>query len=74
MIVRLTWRATKRRSPAGRIFLPNFDFLHADGSYRRLIDTGLVALDDAGQIQGFIGSCVDVTVLAVAEAELRRHR
>ena len=54
-------------------FSAELRLLHADGSYRRLIDTGLVALDDAGQIQGFIGSCVDVTVLAVAEAELRRH-
>ena len=41
-------------------FSAELRLLHADGSYRRLIDTGLVALDDAGQIQGFIGSCVDV--------------
>ncbi|MBX3680214.1 MAG: PAS domain S-box protein [Rhodocyclaceae bacterium] len=65
--------ACKAAIASGQDFSAELRLLRSDGSYRWLLDTGLVARDADGQLKGFIGSCVDVTVLKMAEGELRRH-
>jgi PAS domain S-box-containing protein len=59
-------RAFKAREP----FTLDYRLRRADGEYRWLLDQGVPRVDAGGRFRGFIGSCVDVTELKVAQQSL----
>ena len=56
---------------ARRRFTMEYRLHHHDGSYRWLLDNGAPRFDGAGNFVGYIGSCVDIDALKVAEQGLR---
>ncbi len=66
------------------IYTANFDVRHAfrmeyrmrraDGEFRWLLDSAVPRFDGDGNFLGYIGSCIDITDLKQAEAELVRAK
>ncbi len=51
-------------------FRMEYRMLRADGEYRWLLNSGIPRFDGNGNVLGYIGSCIDITELKQAEAEL----
>ena len=51
-------------------FKMEYRLRRADGAYRWLLDHGVPRVDERGQFQGYIGSCIDITERREAEARL----
>jgi PAS domain S-box-containing protein len=52
-------------------FRLEFRLRRFDGEYRWVLETGVPRLDAAGELSGFIGSCVDITDRKRAEEDLQ---
>jgi len=51
-----------------------FRLKHASGDYRWMLEQGLPRLDADGQYIGYIGSCIDLSLLKAAEHEATQRR
>jgi PAS domain S-box-containing protein len=51
-------------------FRMDYRLRRADGEYRWLLDTGVPRYDDDGSFQGYIGSCIDITMNKMTENAL----
>ena len=57
---------------ARREFSMEYRLRQRDGEYRWLFDHGVPRYGAAGEFEGYIGSCIDVTEMRRSEGELRR--
>ncbi|MDX2146153.1 MAG: PAS domain S-box protein [Planctomycetota bacterium] len=60
-----------RASAARRSFVMEYRLRRYDGVYRLILDHGEPLIDERGVFRGFIGSCLDVSEQAEAQAALR---
>jgi PAS domain S-box-containing protein len=51
-----------------------YRLLRYDGEYRWMVDHGVPVYSDAGEFQGYIGTCLDVTESKVAETRLQEEQ
>jgi len=57
---------------SGQPFAMEFRLRRADGEYRWLLNNGAPKVTADGVLEGYIGSCVDITERKISEVELRR--
>jgi PAS domain S-box-containing protein len=55
-------------------FHREYRFRRCDGEYRWMKDTGVPRLEPDGTFAGYIGSCIDITDLKLAERQMREHQ
>jgi PAS domain S-box-containing protein len=57
---------------ARRAFRLEYRLRRADGEYRWILDQGVPRYGPEGEFEGYIGSCIDLTVLKDAQAAMQR--
>ncbi|MGQ4647537.1 PAS domain S-box protein [Lyngbya aestuarii] len=56
----------------GELYTVEFRLRRADGEYRWVLNTGVPRFTNAGNFEGYIGCCIDITERREAEEERRR--